>query len=607
MPLHAPGFSPRSRAAASACLTFVLALGLAASTGDPARGSARAARAQAPAPTLFVSPTGNDAGPCTRSAPCGTFDRAYKVAKPGQVVEVAGGAYGTQIIGSRSAMRNLSPGCAPGATQNCVVFRPAPGQVVSISGRLEIHGSSVWIQGSATPAGVIPSRNRAYNIKVSGYVDTEADSDSVYPDHVIVQGTDSTSFGIFNVKDATFRDMDIGPGTIGADCRLVEGPGIENKIGGAGGINVPPTNVVLDRVFIHNQNRNPEGAASDCHFGGLFLVFADGLTIRNSAFSQNAVYNIQVQNFAGAPARNITIENNLFGCPVNWLYEADRGGENACNNQADIQINAASRLENWLIRYNSFGAGIGEYVEGAAYGNFRVVGNAGSRPSKCYPGMTFAYNAWDGAGCNSTDRDVRALPFAASAPGREDFHLRRGTGALGLVQPVTPDLRLGADAEGRVRPLRYPRDAGALQRDTAVLVLGRAIGSASIGMSREQVQRAYGQPRRTSQAKLGANKAPGLIDTFNVPGGKLLVTTVGGRVVGLSTSSQYYTTPTGLGVGSPVADASRVAKAAWVKCKGVFRRSAGSVAVSFRPGPGKSKKVAEVTMIRPAYEQPCKR
>ena len=118
---------------------------------------------------------------------------------------------------------------------------------------------------------------------------------------MIIDGVKATSFGVFDVHTAVFSDMDIGPATIGANCQIEQGKGFEDKIGFAGGARIIPTNVTLDRLIIHNQNRDAAGATSDCHFGGLFLVTARGLTIQNSVFSQNAVYNIQVQNFGGAP------------------------------------------------------------------------------------------------------------------------------------------------------------------------------------------------------------------------------------------------------------------------------------------------------------------
>lgn len=554
-----------------------------------------------PQASLFLSPSGNDAGRCTKAAPCVSWNRAYGFAAPGTVIEIAGGTYSGQVIEARSSLRNLTPGCTFQETAKCVVFRPASGATVLIQGSLEIRASSVWIRGLASPATGVPSRSRSYTIKVTGYVDTEADSESVYPDHVLVEGIDTTSFGIFNVDTATFRNMDVGPATIGASCRIVEGPGFENKIGFAGGVAVVPRNVVIDGLLIHNQNRNPDGAASDCHFGGLFLATANGLIVRNSVFSQNAVYNVQVQNFSGAPpASNIVFENNIFGCPVGWLY--DPGGEGRCVGQADIQFNASSAFTNWLIRFNSFGGGIGQYVDDASYTNVRVIGNAGSRPSRCFSGMTFSYNAWVGGSCAGTDRRIGTFPFVSTAPGSEDFRLARPSSAAAFVAPVKGDLGIATDIEGRVRPLRYPRDAGAFQRDTSFLALGRSIGSAVMDMPRAALLERYGTPRKSRSRRLGLQKVAGVTESFPVTGGFLNATLVNDRVVGLATRSAYYTTPKGVGVGSPV---TSVPSRAWDTCKKTLRRKVHGVVVSFQVSGGKKPRIVEVSMLRRAYDVPC--
>ena len=49
--------------------------------------------------TLALSPSGSARRPlCTRAAPCRSFNRAYRAARPGQVVELTGGSYGRQLI-----------------------------------------------------------------------------------------------------------------------------------------------------------------------------------------------------------------------------------------------------------------------------------------------------------------------------------------------------------------------------------------------------------------------------------------------------------------------------------------------------------------------------
>jgi hypothetical protein len=74
------------------------------------------------AASVFVATTGSDSNPCTRASPCQTFDRAYRAAMPGQVVEVAAGSYAYQRI-ARDASKT--------ATAR-VVFRPAAGATVTM-------------------------------------------------------------------------------------------------------------------------------------------------------------------------------------------------------------------------------------------------------------------------------------------------------------------------------------------------------------------------------------------------------------------------------------------------------------------------------------------
>lgn len=565
--------------------------------GERAANSPSSGAKPGAVPTLFVAPSGSDGGLCTRVAPCASWDRAYGLARPGSVVELAGGRYPGQLLRSRAVLKDLSPGCTPASTAQCVVFRPAAGQTVTVDGPLEVRGSSVWVDGAASPASGVPSRARSFNLRVNGYVDTEANSVSDHPDHVIFEGIDAVNFGAFNVDTVTFKDMDVGPATVSSGCGIKEGPGFENKIGWGGGVTYVPRDVTLDGLLIHNQNGDSGRIASDCHFGGLFLVTVDGLTIRNTVFSQNVVYNIQVQNFVGPAPTNVTLENNWFGCSVEWLYNS----ETTCLGQADVQFNAASQFSNWLIRYNSFAGGLSQYVHGASYQNVRVLGNAGSRPSNCYPGMTFAYNAWAGGSCATTDRNVRRLPFVSSSPGSEDFRLALGAGARALVQPVSRDLQLAVDMTGRNRPLRFPRDAGALERDTALLRPGRSIGAAAIGMRRVDVLGLYGSSYRSRRVKVGPQALPGRADLFAVPGGELRVTTLADRVAGLSTGSRYYTTSKGLGVGSRLAVRSNSRPG--TGCANVIRRRFGSVVVSFairRDG-----LIRTVSLIRRGLEVPC--
>jgi hypothetical protein len=69
---------------------------------------------------VFVAPGASDGNPCTAGAPCGSFERAYQAASPGETVHVAGGSYGGQDI---DAAHKSGPD---------VVFQPAPGASVTV-------------------------------------------------------------------------------------------------------------------------------------------------------------------------------------------------------------------------------------------------------------------------------------------------------------------------------------------------------------------------------------------------------------------------------------------------------------------------------------------
>ena len=100
-----------------ATLGVLTALGALAYQAEPARAD------------RVVAPTGSDAGTCELVAPCVTFDRAYRVAAPGEAVVVAPGTYPTQTLKSD-----------PTKTSDVrVSFRPAvPGTVV-VNGLQRVH------------------------------------------------------------------------------------------------------------------------------------------------------------------------------------------------------------------------------------------------------------------------------------------------------------------------------------------------------------------------------------------------------------------------------------------------------------------------------------
>ena len=251
------------------------------------------------------------AAPASAAGWQGSFNASYQAATVGETIVVPAGSYGDQRINARAALRGGA--CSLSDTTKCVNF--VMGGNVQINGSIEVHGAAVHIDGGN-------------KLRVSGYVDTEADTASQYPDHVMFENLQTGNIGAFSSTDITFKNLDVGPSTVGSGCSRPE-----NKIGYGSGIVVEPTNIVLDGLYIHNQNVDSAGRASGCHYGGLFIVTAENLVIKNSVFERNVVYHVQIQNFSGPPAKNVVFDNNRFGCPVEWLDVGD-----VCDGQRAIQF-----------------------------------------------------------------------------------------------------------------------------------------------------------------------------------------------------------------------------------------------------------------------------
>ncbi len=64
---------------------------------------------------LYMAANGSSTSNCTQAAPCSTFNRAYSVASPGNVVQMAAGSYGGQNINGAPKPAGAAP----------IVFKPA--------------------------------------------------------------------------------------------------------------------------------------------------------------------------------------------------------------------------------------------------------------------------------------------------------------------------------------------------------------------------------------------------------------------------------------------------------------------------------------------------
>lgn len=272
-----------------------------------AGGSATAARKA----SLFVAPNGSGSA-CTAARPCASFARAYRRARPGQIVQVAAGTYPQQNIGADGSKRS----------SNDVVFRTAPGAVATIGcdgegeSCMDISGSHITFDGGRSKG----FRTQSYSsggFSYQGRIDTERGS-----------------------TDITFRNMDVGAVAIGSSYTTVS----NNDLGPS----TDPLNIMLaeeaDHLLIQNNLIHDFVITRGGHFECMYWDGPDYVVMRNNEFRSCAIFGVHAKE---NPHYHELIENNVFWNP--------RG----LTNNADLQFTtSANPCGDVVIRYNDFTDGL---------------------------------------------------------------------------------------------------------------------------------------------------------------------------------------------------------------------------------------------------------
>src|SRR3954469_3665341 len=149
------------RARAGAALTLL--------TGAVGVGLGTAPHASAAVTTLFVdnrSAACSDSGPATSAQPFCTITRAAQIVVAGQTVSIATGTYGGDVAPARS-----------GTSSAPIVFQPAPGAVVTVTGGT--NGFRISGRTNITILFINVTRSSSYGINVSA-----SSSISLVADHV---------------------------------------------------------------------------------------------------------------------------------------------------------------------------------------------------------------------------------------------------------------------------------------------------------------------------------------------------------------------------------------------------------------------------------------
>jgi hypothetical protein len=373
----------------------VVAFGLWGAMAPTAAGAVR---------TLYVSVGAGSESPCTRSEPCGSFDRAYKVARPGDRVVIGGGVYPEQVI--RVDARKL-------LAQRPVTFTVAKNASVVVQGDLKMLGSNAVFEGSKRRGG-------SYSFRARRVVSEIASSLGTTSRNVTFKHLKAETFVVTGTRNITFQGGDYGPsvacwprgktgvGPLGGPitpamwCPVGSGyeitgntDGFEPRIGPSGAVKASwPRNITLSGITIHDQNSLDY---VNLHTGGLFLVSGRGLRIENSLFHSNIVYDVMAQDFTTPDCcamsfgafRDVVIRRNRFRAPVNAaLQEGGNGWTNRKKNDLPELVlePRGEPWRNWLIERNSFENGIA-FAGAPSFQNVVLRRNVGGG-SACFPGAS---------------------------------------------------------------------------------------------------------------------------------------------------------------------------------------------------------------------------
>jgi chitodextrinase len=380
--------SPRAQlsAATSAC-----------STPPPPSGSA----------SVYMSPAGSDSNACTQISPCKSLDRAYRVAQPGQVVEIAAGTYASQRINGDTSKTSATD----------VVFQPAAGAVVTF-GELSIYADHLELR----------------DLKLTGGWKTYPETDDV-----TLRNDSSKHLFIWSSSNISVIGGEVGPNLQTTyDSNIVTYSGSQT----------PPTNILIDGVNFHDWVDVDPGNAN--HIECLQIGSGVNVTIRNSRFWNCSTHDIFIRSWGTLngsyhPLKNFVVENNFLAKTVTGYY--------AIQFIDDLATDSTS----FTVRNNT---SLQSFHDDIKKGTISFTGNifdsmsswecSQSSPSR------YSYNVYEsGVKCGSTDI---VGPVTYRNRSALDLHLMPGSIATNRGNPNSYP---SADIDGQSRPAGGMPDAGA--------------------------------------------------------------------------------------------------------------------------------------------------
>jgi hypothetical protein len=366
-----------------------------------------------PAATVFLSPSGSDSSACTNTAPCRTFDRAYRVAGSGDTVELAAGSYADQWLNYDASKTSAAD----------VVFRPA--------------------------AGTHP---------VVGFVDLGQWNTDLGARHVTFQDLTIDGFTANRAQDVTFRNVTMHGNfwTNGSDDVSIIGGSVGGTSDGShpdvqvwrgpGGATDTSERILIDGVRFHDVT---VASASD-HVECLQVSDVRAITIRNSHFGPNCdTFDLHIQKHEDT-IRDVLVENNTFDpatdscdCVPVYYGLSVRDGIN-------VTIRNNSSAFPWIA------------ADSGSSSNWKVVNNILVKDFCHEEFIAYSHNVWisspyrDNGTCGAGDKFVSSAGFA----GASDYRLANGSPAVDAGDPASYPVK---DMTGAARPRGAGPDAGAYE------------------------------------------------------------------------------------------------------------------------------------------------
>ena len=267
-----------------------------------------------------------------------------------------------------------------------MVFMPAAGASVKVTGTIYVFASHLTIEGITVQ-----------DVTIGNYDQTPGRPN---PTDVTLLNLTGRNFEIDSATHVTVEGGSWGPASA---CGGPYG-------GGNNSIRQPiasqaPENIVINDTIIHDvQSYNLVG----CHIEGLAIFAGNHVTVSNSKFYGNSVYDVFMQANSGGSPNNITLAHN-------WLAEAvDNSGANgravgsgngiALGNELSANVTVEDNHLNDVLNMNDAG-------DIARFSNVHVVGNVGIQAYNNYPcgslaGIEWSKNVWQNDKCSASDVDL---------------------------------------------------------------------------------------------------------------------------------------------------------------------------------------------------------